>query len=133
MSASSVTKLARLACELEFVLEPETAQVAARSSPALRDIAPERVFMELKLIVRSDLAVEGLELMDSLGITDAILPELSRLRGIEQSQYHHLDVHEHTRAVLAETIELDRDPGRWFGDQADAIARLLAEPLANDP
>ena len=61
-----------------------------------------------------------------------VLPELSRMRGVEQSPYHHLDVYEHTRSVLAETIELEREPERWLGEHADAVQRLLAEPLANE-
>ena len=73
-------------------------------------VAPERVFAELKRIVIADRALDGLELMDALGATEVVLPELSRLRGVEQSPYHHLDVYEHTRAVLAETIELEREP-----------------------
>jgi putative nucleotidyltransferase with HDIG domain len=34
--------------------------------------------------------------------------------------------------VLAETIALVREPGRWFGEDGDAISRLLSEPLANE-
>jgi putative nucleotidyltransferase with HDIG domain len=95
-------------------------------------VAPERVFAELKRIMVAELALKGLALMDSVGATDAVLPELSSLRGVEQSRYHHLDVYEHTHAVLARTIELERDPERWFGEHAEAVARLLAEPLANE-
>ena len=81
-----VLRLARLASELRFVPEPETMAVAARSAPGLRVVAPERVFLELKRIVTSDRALEGLELMDELAATEVILPELASLHGIEQSQ-----------------------------------------------
>src|SRR5262249_15605021 len=57
---------------------------------------------------------------------------LGELHGMEQSKYHHLDVHEHTRAVLAETIAIERDPERWFGADSDALMRVLEEPLANE-
>jgi putative nucleotidyltransferase with HDIG domain len=77
-------------------------------------------------------AVRGLELFDQLGVTDVVLPELARLRGVEQSQFHHLDVHEHTRAVLAETIALEEDPEPVFGEHAALLARFLAQPLANE-
>jgi putative nucleotidyltransferase with HDIG domain len=71
--------------------------------------------------------------MDELGATAVVMPELSELQGVEQSHFHHLDVYEHTRAVLAETISLVQDPGRWFGDaQAVALARVFEEPLANE-
>jgi putative nucleotidyltransferase with HDIG domain len=88
--------------------------------------------MELKLIVRSERPVEGLALMDALGATQAVLPELAGLRGIEQSKYHHLDVHEHTRAVLAGTIAVERDPEPVFGEHAPGVRAVLAEPLANE-
>ncbi len=127
-----VLRLARLASELGLVPEPETMAVAARSSPGLRNVAPERIFLELKRIVVSERALEGLALMDDLGATEVILPELASLRGIEQSHFHHLDVYGHTRAVLKETIALVRDPGLAFGDHGPAVTRVLDEPLANE-
>jgi poly(A) polymerase len=124
-------RLARIACELDFAVEPETARAARASAPALAAVAPERVFYELSRIVSNDRAVAGLDLMDSVGATSVVLPELADLRGIEQNSYHHLDVHDHTRAVLAETIELERDPGRSLGEHGEAVAQLLAEPFAH--
>jgi putative nucleotidyltransferase with HDIG domain len=125
-------RLVRLAGELGFEPETETLRAAARSAPALHDVSPERAFLELRLIVRSGRAVEGLALMDAIGATDAVLPELARLRGIEQSKYHHLDVHDHTRAVLAETIAIERDPGPVFGELSEAVGAVLDEPFANE-
>jgi putative nucleotidyltransferase with HDIG domain len=90
------------------------------------------VFGELKRIVGSDRALEGLELMDSVGATTVVLPELTALRGVEQSRYHHLDVYEHTRAVLAEVIALERDPEPVFREHAAAVAQMLERPLADE-
>lgn len=125
-------RLARLACELDFEVDEETAAAAAASSYRLAEVAPERVFAELKRIVIADRALAGLEVMDAVGATDVVLPELTELRGVEQSPYHHLDVYEHTRSVLASTIELSGRPEQWFGEHGEAVARLLAEPLANE-
>ena len=38
--------------------------------------------------------------MDAHGLTDAVLPELAALRGVEQNDFHHADVHGHTLEVL---------------------------------
>ncbi len=125
-------RLARLACELEFSVDEDTVAAARASSAALTAVAPERVFIELKRILISDRALVGLALMDAVGATEVVLPEVSRMRGVEQSVYHHLDVYEHTRLVLTGVIELEREPGRWVGEHADAVSRFLAEPLADE-
>jgi putative nucleotidyltransferase with HDIG domain len=125
-------RLARLACELGFTVEPATQGLARASAPALAGVAPERVFAELRRVVCAPAALAGLELMDVIGVTDAVLPELAALRGVEQSRFHHLDVADHTRSVLAEVIALERDPGRLAGDDAPALTRFLDETLANE-
>jgi putative nucleotidyltransferase with HDIG domain len=125
-------RLARLAAELDFTAEPGTQATAADAVGGLAGVAPERVFGELKRIVASDRALEGLGVMDAMGATEVVLPELTKLRGVEQSRYHHLDVFDHTRAVLAEVIAIERDPEPAFGEHASAVMRLLEEPLADD-
>ncbi len=60
-----------------------------------------------------------------------VLPELTALRGVEQSRFHHLDVHAHTLAVLAATIELERD-GAELGEHRLAVRRFMEQPLANE-
>jgi putative nucleotidyltransferase with HDIG domain len=127
-----VLRLARLACELGFRTDGATAAAARASASELSTVSPERVFAELKRIVAADAALEGLEQLDELGATAVVLPELSALRGVEQSNYHHLDVHEHTRAVLAATIELERAPSEHFGAEAEELDRFLSAPLANE-
>ncbi|HEY1711281.1 MAG TPA: HD domain-containing protein [Solirubrobacteraceae bacterium] len=125
-------RLARLACELGFEADPATQGLARAAAPRLGDVAPERVFAELRRVICAPDALAGLELMDATGVTDVILPELSALRGVEQSRFHHLDVADHTRSVLAEVIALEADPGRLAGEHAPVLARFLDEPLAND-
>ncbi len=55
-----VLRLARLAAELGFEIEPETLAAAAAVAAALRAVAAERVFAELRQIVACDGAVGGL-------------------------------------------------------------------------
>ena len=127
-----VLRLARLATELDFSPERETAQAAARDAPLLDTVAPERVFAELKRMIVADRAVEGIRLLDELAITAVVLPELQALHGIEQSRFHHLDVYEHTLAVLGEAIELERGPERALGAHAAAVSEFMSRPLANE-
>lgn len=125
-------RLARLSCEVAFEIDPDTAAQAAANARSLGGVAPERIFAELRRIMIADRALDGLALMDELELTPSVLPELIELRGVEQSRFHHLDVYEHTRAVLAQAIELERDPEPAFGRYADAVRAVLSEPLANE-
>jgi poly(A) polymerase len=82
------------------------------AAPGLARISSERVYAELRRVISSDRAGEGMRLALELGLCAVVLPELERLRGVEQSHYHHLDALDHTLAVLDCVIELQRDPWR---------------------
>lgn len=130
-----VLRLVRVAVELDLNIDPETLEAARGQAPRLAEISPERVFLELRRILASSRAVLGLELMERAGAAAVVLPELVRLRGVEQSRYHHRDVHGHTLEVLERAVALTsgaRDMSGLLGsDNAGAVAALLAEPLAD--
>ncbi len=128
-----VVRLVRLAAELGLEVEPATAALARTSATGAAAVAQERVLAELKRIVAGDGVIASLALMDDLGVTAAILPELHALHGVEQNRYHHADVHAHTIEVLEQTVGLQADPGATFGEaHADAVRAVLAEPLGED-
>jgi poly(A) polymerase len=127
-----VLRLVRIAVELGLGVEPATLRAAASHAQALANVSPERVFAELQRILSAQRAPEGLELMERLGATGVVLPELDALRGVEQSSYHHRDVHGHTIEAFQRTIELQADPGAVLGEEhAAELEQLLAEPLAD--
>ncbi|MEA2303728.1 MAG: poly(A) polymerase [Solirubrobacteraceae bacterium] len=131
--ALRVLRLARFAAGLG--LEPDAATVAAAQACAagLARVAPERVFAELRKVLTGPRVLDGLELMERLGVTAVVLPELDGLHGVGQNRFHHLDVHDHTLAVLQAVIDLEADPGRYVGPElAGPVAALLAEPLADE-
>ena len=125
-------RLARLAADLGFEIEPATASRAAASAGALDQVPPERVFAELKLIVAGARPVAGLDEMTRLGVTEIVLPALAALRGIDQSDYHHLDAYDHTMDALEQVVALEHGPPEELGAVGEEVARFLAEPLANE-
>jgi len=126
-------RVVRLACLLGFEVEPATITAARRHAGAVAGVAGERVFAELRAIVTADAVLDGLALMDELGLTAVVLPELHALRGVGQNAYHHRDVHGHTLEVLEAVIALERDPAAWLGDELAApVIALLSEPLADE-
>jgi poly(A) polymerase len=128
-----VLRLARFAAGLGFEPEEATVTAGAQRADRIGDVAQERIFGELKNLIASDRPLEGLALMDRLCLTERVLPELVALRGVEQNRFHHLDVHDHTLAVLEAVMELERDPGAVLGaDYGEPVAAFLAEPLADE-
>ncbi len=137
-----VLRLVRLAVELDLEVDADTMRSAAAHAAALTAISAERVFVELRRIIAAREVRRGLELMDQLGATMAVLPELEALRGVEQSRFHHLDVYGHTLEVLDRTVELTNATAATAGENAEldayiapqrvGIETLLAEPLADE-
>jgi putative nucleotidyltransferase with HDIG domain len=126
-------RLVRLATQLDMAPEPETERVTREAAPRVTEAAPERIFGELRRIVLADRVLDGLDLADDLGIVRAILPELDELHGVEQSHFHHADVHGHTLEVLQELLGLERDLEPVFGPElAPRIQAVLDEPLADE-
>ena len=123
----------RLAVDLGLELEPATAAAIGREAPGLARVAAERIFGELKQLIRSPAVRTGLQLMDAHGITAQVLPELVALHGVEQNEFHHLDVHDHTLEVLDQVAAIERDPlAAGLGEHAGAVAAILREPLADE-
>ena len=91
------------------------------------------MFAELRRIVSAPGVRAGLELLAAHGLLAAVLPELEALRGVQQSEYHHADVYEHTLEVLEQVVAMEADPASvGLGEVAGPVAALLAEPLADE-
>ena len=125
-------RAARLAAEFELELDAETVRLALESASRASEPAGERQLAELRLLLTGPDPLRGLRLLDELGATAGVLPELEALRGVAQNPNHHLDVHGHTMAVLSNLLEIEADLDRYAQDTAPAVRELLAEPLADE-
>jgi poly(A) polymerase len=125
-------RLARLACELELMPDADARAAAARAAPGLANVAGERIYGELARILASERPSLGVRLAIEVGAAAVALPELVALDGVTQSRYHHLDVLEHTLAVLDQTVAIERDPAAALGaEHGPTVRALLGEPLAD--
>jgi len=125
-------RAARLAADLALEVDPGTLVLARSEALRAAEAAGERQLAELRLLLGGPDPLRGLALLDELGLTAVVLPEVEALRGVEQGPNHHLDVHGHTMAVLERTLEVERDLERFAGERAGEARDLLDEPLADD-
>jgi poly(A) polymerase len=127
-----ILRAARQAAELGFELDRATLELARACASRAAEPAGERQLAELRSLVAGPDPLRGLALLDELGATAAVLPELDALHGVGQNLNHHLDVYGHTVQVLANLLELERNLDEYAGDAADGARALLAEPLADE-
>jgi poly(A) polymerase len=125
-------RAARLGAELGFELDPDTVRLGREAAGRAGEPAGERQLAELRLLVAGPDPLRGLGLLDEIGATAGVLPELEALRGVGQNLNHHLDVHGHTLEVLDNVLTIENDLDRYAGDAAEDVRALLDEPLADE-
>jgi putative nucleotidyltransferase with HDIG domain len=125
-------RAARLSAQLDLEIDPGTADLARAAAERAAEPAGERQLAELRQLMGGPDPLRGLRLLDELGLTAVVLPELEQLRDVEQGPNHHLDVLGHTLAVLEHTLEVEGDLGRFAGERAAEVGELLDEPLADE-
>ena len=125
-------RAARLAAQLDLEIDPETAGLTRVAARHAAEPAGERQLAELRQLMGGPDPLRGLRLLDEMGVTAVVLPELEALRGVEQGPNHHLDVHGHTMAVLEHTLEVEEDLERFAGERAGEVGELLDQALADE-
>jgi poly(A) polymerase len=92
----------RFAARLGFTIHDTTFAAIAKLAPAIQTVSAERVRDELIKMLTEGGARRAFELMDATGLLDQILPEVGRMKGVEQPPEFHPegDVFVHTLMLL---------------------------------
>ena len=101
-----------------------------RDAALITQAAPERQWMELRRILESDRLPWALRRMDRSGLLDAIFPELTLCRGVDQRPVHRRDVFRHQiDAVrwLTRLTSSEAPRSRRAGELWGALSPLLEQ------
>ena len=91
----------RFATSLDFQIEPVTLEAIRNNRERIRIVSQERITEELNKIMMNDRPARGWFLLDDTGLLEIILPELHRMKGVEQEEgQFHKDNFLHTLEVL---------------------------------
>ncbi len=104
----------RLSATLGFHLAGPTRAAVKRHAFRIAEVAAERIGYELSLIFSSPRTAVTLEAMAGDGLLPFLLPELYLAEGVEQPEFHHLDVFGHSFLALRMMEEIIADPHRYF-------------------
>lgn len=95
----------RFAAQLDFDIEPNTFDAIKKAAHRLAIISKERIRDEFTKLLKARHAVKGLRLLMETGLLEQFAPELVRMRGVTQNEFHLYDVWEHTLVALSHLPE----------------------------
>lgn len=98
----------RFAVRFGFTIEAGTFSAIRNTASKIHQVSPERVRDELTRMLTEGNAPRAMELLDATGLLHEVLPEVARLKGIEQPPQYHPegDVWMHT-LLLLENLSAD--------------------------
>ncbi len=89
----------RLACQLEFEVEPLTLAAIGHHSNLIKKISWERIRQEFLKMLVTNQPDRGIRLLNKTKLLDHIMPELQEAKGVEQGGHHDTDVWTHALAA----------------------------------
>ncbi len=97
-----MVRAVRFAARFGYAIDPATFAAIRRHAPEILQVSAERLRDELTKLLTEGAARRGFELLDESGLLAAVLPEVSRMEGVEQPPQFHPegDVWIHTRMML---------------------------------
>jgi poly(A) polymerase len=92
----------RFAARFGYNVEPETLHAIQKLAPEVVQVSVERLRDELTKLLTEGSARRGFELLDETRLLPQLLPEIARMKGVEQPPQFHPegDVWIHTRMML---------------------------------
>jgi poly(A) polymerase len=97
-----LVRAVRFAARFRYAIEAGTFSAIAKLAPDVREVSPERIRDELTKQLTEGAARRAFELLDETRLLPELLPEIARMKGIEQPPQFHPegDVWTHTLLML---------------------------------
>ncbi len=97
-----MVRAVRFAARLHYEIKPQTLRAIQRLAPEITQVSPERLRDELSKLLTEGSARRAFELLDETKLLPELLPEIARMKGVEQPPQFHPegDVWIHTLLML---------------------------------
>jgi poly(A) polymerase len=97
-----MVRAVRFAARLHYEIEPKTFRAIQDLAPEIGQVSPERLRDELTKLLTEGAARRAFELLDETKLLPQLLPEIARMKGVEQPPQFHPegDVWIHTLLML---------------------------------
>ena len=97
-----MVRAVRFAARFRYAIESATFTAVVKSAPDILEVSAERLRDELTKILTEGAARRGFELLDETRLLPELLPEIARMKGVEQPPHFHPegDVWTHTLIMI---------------------------------
>jgi poly(A) polymerase len=97
-----LVRAVRFAARFRYAIEASTFRAVAQLAPAISEVSAERLRDELTKLLTEGAARRAFELLDETRLLPELLPEIARMKGVEQPPQFHPegDVWTHTLLML---------------------------------
>jgi poly(A) polymerase len=111
-----MVRAVRFAARFGYAIEDATFAAIAKLAPEIHQVSAERIRDELTKLLTEGKARRGFELLDETGLLPELLPEIARMKGVEQPPQFHPegDVWIHT-LLMIEDLEPKCSPTLAWG------------------
>lgn len=109
--ALRILRAARFAARFDYTIEEETFKAMKELMPSIDRVSIERVTQELyKAAITGPSLARYMEILDSIGYLEKMLPEFTALKGLEQNPIHHPEGNCYVHCMLAIKASKSTDP-----------------------
>ncbi len=111
-----MARAVRFAARFAYRIEEQTHVAIREFAPQIHQVSGERLRDELTKMLTEGAARRAFELLDETGLLEQVLPEIARMKGVEQPPQFHPegDVWIHTRLMM-EGLQKDCSPTLAWG------------------
>jgi poly(A) polymerase len=97
-----MARAVRFAARFRYAIEAQTFAAIAKLAPEIHQVSPERLRDELTKLLTEGCARQAFELLDETRLLPELLPEIARMKGVEQPPQYHPegDVWTHTLLMI---------------------------------
>jgi poly(A) polymerase len=97
-----MVRAVRFAARFGFQIEPDTLAASQELAAQITQVSAERIREEMTKLLTEGAARRGFELLEETGLLAVVLPDVARMKGVEQPPQFHPegDVWIHTRIML---------------------------------
>ncbi|MCP4110098.1 MAG: HD domain-containing protein [Desulfobacteraceae bacterium] len=120
-----ILRAVRFSAKLGFTVKDTTTALMKANASLLKDVAAERILVELIEIFKTGQSAFFVGMMDNLGILEIIFPEIMAMKGSSQNYYHHLDVWNHSLVVLEHCEYIVNHLNVFFGSACEKVSENL--------